>query len=128
MAHSNEQKDIRKRFARLLAGKRHPFPLIGEVLKAPTRHGVYVVYGPRNKILAVRRTVRGRNGILQRLTDHLRGNSSFMAGHFKRDGLRLRGTCSYTYVAVKNPRKRALLESYAVGYLCPTHLGLGELI
>jgi hypothetical protein len=27
---------------------------------------------------------------------------------------------------LEDPRKRALLEAYAVGTLCPRHIGLGE--
>jgi hypothetical protein len=125
---SRERKDIRRRFAKLLKGKRRAFPSLREPLDVPSRHGVYIVYGPRNAILHVGRTVRAQRGLWQRLTEHLRSNSSFMASRFERDGSKLRGKCSYVYTVVKNDRTRALLESYAVGYLCPKHLGLGRLL
>lgn len=39
---------------------------------------------------------------------------------------KLRGGYGFRYLTVKNPRQRALLEAYAIGVLCPAHIGLGE--
>ncbi len=128
MKKSREQQDVRRRFARLMRAKRYRFPSHRERLFAPPHHGVYVVFGPGNRILHVGRTVRGKRGLLQRLTDHLRGNSSFTASSFQRDGSKLRGKCSYAFLTIKDARSRVLLESYAVGFLCPKHLGLGGLL
>ncbi len=74
----------------------------------------------------VGRTLRGKGGIHQRLNNHLHGQSSFTAVKFDRMGWKLRNGYEYQYLEVRNSRKRALLEAYAIGMLCPNHIGLGE--
>jgi hypothetical protein len=72
------------------------------------------------------RTLRGKNGLRQRLKNHLAGASSFTIKHLNRDGSRLRRGYMYQYLRVRHPRTRALLEYYATGLLCPKHLGEGQ--
>lgn len=71
------------------------------------------------------RTTRAQNGLRQRLFGHLNGRSSFTRVFFARDGSQLRAGYRYKVLVVSDPRIRALLEAYAVGRLCPQHLGLG---
>ena len=74
----------------------------------------------------VGRTVTGKRGLKQRLFNHLHGRSSFVIQSFAGSGAKLRGKFSFRYVLVPNNRLRALLEAYAIGRLCPRHLGVGE--
>ena len=41
----------------------------------------------------------------------------------ERDGTTLRKGYTFSYMIVPDPRMRALLEAYAIGRLCPAHLG-----
>ena len=38
----------------------------------------------------------------------------------------MRGSYKFKYIEVKSNRKRALLEAYTAGMLCPAHFGTGE--
>jgi len=122
----HELQSIRKLFAKLIRAKRTAFPREGVHLVAPDKQGVYLIYSPRGQVLHVGRTVSGQKGLQQRLKNHLQGKSSFTAADFKRDGSQLRSSHSYAFVRVRNDRHRALLEAFAVGNLCPKHLGVGK--
>jgi hypothetical protein len=39
----------------------------------------------------------------------------------------VRARCTYRFLIVENDRMRALLEAYAIGHLCPHHIGLHQL-
>jgi hypothetical protein len=117
---------IKSLFIKLIECPIQQFPTNRGSLIAPFEPGVYVIYGPRKKVLYVGRTPRGIGGLRQRLVNHLHGMSSFTKKYLGGDGSKLRTTCGYRFVIVKNPRHRALLEYYATGCLCPAHLGLGE--
>ena len=123
---SRELARIKKLYQHLLRCSPEQFPIRGERLSVTDKQGVYIIYGPRKQVLHVGRTVRGRKGLSQRLKNHLHGNSSFTVEHLKGDGSKLRGTHSFRFVAISDARTRALLEAFAVGHLCPKHLGLGE--
>jgi hypothetical protein len=74
-------------------------------------------------------TPRAKGGIRQRLNDHLAGNSSFTIKHLKEDPLKLRGEYEFQCVVVSDSRLRALSEAYAIGQLCPAHIGhIGEAV
>lgn len=121
-----ELQTIKKLFAQLMKAAPIAFPSARQRLDAPTTQGVYLIFGPRGRILHVGRTVSGQRGLRQRLNNHLQGQSSFTASMFKRKGHLLRETHSFAYLEVSDARRRALLEAYAVGNLCPEHLGVGE--
>lgn len=120
-----EPETVRALFDKLMQARLEVFPEFRQRLTAPTRRGVYVIYDPRGKVLHVGRTPRAQNGIAQRLRGHMAGRSSFVKEHFRGDGSKLRGRCKFRCLVVKNPRRRALLEAYAISHLCPAHLGLG---
>ena len=67
-----------------------------------------------------------KGGLAQRLRDHLSGSSSFKYHYLNGDGSILRNNYQFRCVEVENPRIRTLLEAYAIGHLCPQHLGLGQ--
>lgn len=102
------------------------FPTARQRLDASTKQGVYVILDTKNRIAHVGRTLRAKNGIAQRLNNHLHAASSFTVHHLKGDGNKLRGKYRFKYIEVRNDRARALLEAYAIAKLCPKHLGLGK--
>jgi hypothetical protein len=59
--------------------------------------------------------VRGKRGLYQRLNNHLQGASSFV----------IKALDGYRCIAVENNRLRAFLEAFAIGHLCPDHIGDG---
>ncbi|MCK4403819.1 MAG: hypothetical protein KAW02_01890 [candidate division Zixibacteria bacterium] len=79
-----------------------------------------------DRVVHVGRTRKAKDGIHQRLKNHLYGRSSFADHCLSGKGSKLRRGYKYRYLEVENGRERALLESYAIGHLCPLHLGLGE--
>lgn len=125
---TREQKAVRTLFERLVRAPLHEFPASRGRIDAPDRKGVYVIYCPRGTVLHVGSTPRARKGIGQRLKDHMAGQSSFTQKYFhrhKRKGPQLREGYSFRCLCVPDPRTRALLEAFAIGRLCPEHIGHG---
>jgi hypothetical protein len=122
---NEECREIENLFRKLCDQPRRSFPQEHQRLDAPLRHGVYIIR-KGEAVLHVGRTLRAKDGLHQRLTNHLHGSSSFTEEYLKGHGEILRGTqYTFQYLEVPDQRKRALLEAYAVGQLCPVHLGLG---
>jgi hypothetical protein len=82
---------VRKLFTELTRSPLHTFPDFREMLNAPDRQGVYVIYNPRGKVMPVGRTLRAKGGIAQRLRNHMAGASSFTIQYLKGRGVKLRG-------------------------------------
>ncbi len=120
---TSERTTIKRFFKQLLARESRAFPDKGKPLSVPCTHGVYIIRKGRS-VLHVGRTLRARNGLRQRLSNHLCGQSSFTKKYLKGESKTLRKGHTYQYLEVESSRQRALLESYAVGSLCPKHLGL----
>ena len=126
--HRNVARDFRTvkaQFRALLQQPLRKFPMPGEPLDAPKLKGVYVIYDPKGKVVHVGRTPKARGGLAQRLKDHLSGASSFTLHYLKKDGAKLRGRYRFRCLAVGDRWLRAYLEAYAIGRLCPAHIGLG---
>lgn len=121
-----EQKLVRACFAKLRRSPLKPFPIPRQKLDAPDRKGVYVIYDARGRVLHVGRTPKAKGGLAQRLSNHLSAASSFTKQYLKGKGTKLRHGCVFRCLVVEDSRLRALVEAYAIGYLCPAHLGLGE--
>jgi len=121
----SEKTEIQNLHKNLISQNRSKFPEKGKPLNVPCTHGVYIIR-KGNKVLHVGRTHRGKKGLHQRLSNHLHGASSFAVEYLKSMGEKLRKGHTYQYLEVKGDRQRALLEAYAVGTLCPVHLGLGK--
>lgn len=123
---NNECEEIEALFEELTEQPRRSFPQNRQPIDAPSKPGVYIIR-KGEIVLHVGRTLRGRNGLRQRLKNHLHGSSSFTNKYLKGKGSVLREDgYTYQYLVLEDPRKRALLEAYAVGTLCPEHIGLGE--
>jgi len=121
-----EQKAIRSLFSRLRRAPLHRFPRRGRALLCPARHGVYLIIDRVGRVAHVGRTTRGQDGLLQRLQNHLAGQSSFVILYLKGRPSRLRNGYWYSWLVISNPRTRALVEAYATGVLCPRHIGTGK--
>lgn len=123
---ASELRKVESLFAELVGGELCVFPEHRQPLNAPDTLGVYIIYSPRGRVLHVGRTPRAKGGLAQRLRNHMYGSSSFKYYYLDGDGSKLRGKYKFRYVEVSDGRIRALLEAYAVGHLCPAHLGLGS--
>lgn len=117
---------VRKKFKQLQTAAKIEFPKSRQTLRAPNKRGVYIIFAPSGRVLHVGAAPRGQNGIASRLRNHLQAQSSFMWNYkpLRREGSRLRNGYKFSYLVVRNPRVRAFLESYAVGRLCPRHIGV----
>lgn len=122
---SSEIKTVEIFFSKLLSANLTVFPEFRQPLNAPSTQGVYIIYDPQGTVVHVGRTPKAKGGLAQRLRDHLSGSSSFKYHYLNGDGSILRNNYQFRCVEVENPRIRALLEAYAIGHLCPQHLGLG---
>ncbi len=122
---TREQETVKALFTELMHSPLQTFPARRGELKAPVRRGVYVIYSPRKKVVHVGRTPKAKGGIAQRLRDHMSGASSFTTQYLKKQGSKLRGRYKFRCIVVGGRRRRALLEAYAIGRLCPAHIGLG---
>jgi hypothetical protein len=69
-----ERELINVLFGRLINAPLETFPLTRGPLGVPDQHGVYVIYGPRGKVLYVGRTQRAMinsgSGLRRRLAAH----------------------------------------------------------
>lgn len=123
----SESALIQRLYRRLLKATRFSFPPPRGALSAPNQHGVYLVFNSDGDVAHVGRTVRGGEGLHRRLTNHLHGKSSFARKYLSGHVAELRNGYTFAYLEVPDSRQRALLEAYAVGRLCPLHLGVGEM-
>jgi excinuclease UvrABC nuclease subunit len=120
----NESQEVKRLFSELCVQSGRSFNR--QPLDAPSKPGVYIIRQGET-VLHVGRTLHGRGGLHQRLENHLHGSSSFTKEYLKGKGAILReGGYTYQYLELEDSRKRALLEAYAIGTLCPKHIGLGE--
>jgi len=125
MSANRECRKINELFDKLIKQEERLFPEWRQPLNAPSTHGVYIIR-KKKTIVHVGRTIRGVNGLHQRLRNHLYGSSSFTRNHLKGDGSILRqGEYSYQYLELEDETQRAFVEAYAVGNLCPEYIGLG---
>jgi len=121
-----ESQEVKKLFDELCAQPTRSFPQHGQRLNTSKKPGVYIIRREKT-VLHVGRTLRGRDGLYQRLKNHLHGSSSFTEKYLKGKGATLREVgYTYQYLELEDARKRALLEAYTVGTLCPEHIGLGD--
>lgn len=122
---TSERQKVEEVFTELCRQPMLQFPQKRKPLEAPSDPAVYIIR--KGKIvLHVGRTLRGKDGLYRRLKNHLYGSSSFTKKYLKGNGAALRKGHTYQFVLVEDPRLRALVEAYAIGMLCPKHIGLGE--
>jgi hypothetical protein len=122
---TSERQKIQGLFKELYKQPMLQFPQERQQLDAPLEPAVYIICKGET-VLHVGRTLRGKYGLYQRLKNHLYGSSSFTDKYLKGNGATLRKGYSYRFLVVEDARLRALLEAYAIGTLCPKHIGLGD--
>jgi hypothetical protein len=116
---SEESQQIVELFDKLIVA-----PIRGlESRDVPNLHGVYVLYAPNGTVLHAGKTRNGKGGLRQRIGNHRNGSSSFVRIFLSGDHSSLRSGHSFRCLVVENARLRALLEAYAIGKLCPAHIG-----
>ena len=120
-----ESNIIKILFQNLLDAELHTFPVKGKI-KVTDKQGVYIIYDPDDIVLHVGNTPSGIKGLNQRLYNHITKNGVLYKKHLNPNNIEMRGTHKFRCLEVKDPRHRALLESYAIGSLCPVHFGTGE--
>jgi hypothetical protein len=120
-----EPKAIKAKMNQLVKSPLLRFPVSGDRLTIPHLQGVYIICDPKGRVAHVGRTVRGKRGLHQRINNHLHGRSSFVIKALNGKGARLRNGFKFRFIAIENSRLRALIEAFAIGQLCPDHLGDG---
>lgn len=120
-----ESHAIKKLFKKLISNDFHIFPERGKI-NVTEKHGVYIIYSPKDEVLHVGNTPSGKKGLNQRLYNHISCIGVFYRKYLKLNNIKMRGTHKFRYLEVKDSRQRALLEAYAAGNLCPFHFGTGE--
>ena len=123
---SAERDHIKALLRKLDSQPLQAFPAPRGKLEAPRTHGVYLIRSIAGEVLHVGRTVSAKNGLAQRLRNHLDGKSSFVRSYLNGDARVLRDNHSFQCIEVEDDRERALLEHCAVAWYCPAHLGLGR--
>ena len=125
MQSKKEAQKIEKLLKDLCSWPTLTFPTEGGFKDAdvPTKHGVYIIYNPKKLVVHVGQALSGKNGLRQRLSNHLYGQSSFARQHLKGHGEKLRLGYKFRFIEISDSRERALLENLAIGKLCPKHLG-----
>ena len=118
-------RDVERHFNKLREQPLRRFPDSSRELAAPSELGVYIIYSPTGKVVHVGRTSSARKGIAQRLRNHRNGNSSFTKKYLEGDGSKLKRGYKFRCLIVEDDRLRAYLEAYAIGRLCPAHIGTG---
>ncbi|MDY2586790.1 GIY-YIG nuclease family protein [Winogradskyella aquimaris] len=119
-----ESENVKTLYDNLINAQFYSFPLLGKV-SVSVKQGVYIIYGSNNKVLHVGKTSRAKNGLNQRLTNHLRAQSSFSKAYLIKNGIDLRQIGSYKIIEIEDSRMRTFVEALAIGKLCPAHVGTG---
>lgn len=119
---SAEALEIEWALEALLTQDYNQFPAPNRRVKVNGRGGVYVIFDERKTVLHVGRSIN----LNRRLNAHRYFSSSFSKRYLKVNELKINEQYSFKYLQVNNSRKRALLESLAIGILCPKHLGTGR--
>lgn len=120
-----EKKLIMALFEQLKKAELNYFPEKGKV-DITCNKGVYIIFSPDGKVMHVGNTPRGKNGLRQRLNNHIYKKSSFSKKFLGPKGLSVRDEFSFRVLEVPCARHRMLLEALAIGELCPEHLGTYE--
>ena len=126
---TDQERELRNNktlFTELMKTPLQTFPPLRGKLIAPKKQVVYEIRDPSGIVDHVGKTDRAKEGGHQRLRAHMSGSSSYVIKYLKGDRSKLRNKYQFRCIVVDDPRLRALFESYAVGQLCPRHLGTGE--
>jgi len=119
-----EQEKILVLHKKLVASKSHKFPCKGKI-EVSIKQGVYIVYNNKKTPLHVGKTNDGKNGLDQRLLNHVRNQSSFSKLYMQINNVSLRDWGEFQFIEIEDARERSLLEALTAGLLCPLHIGTG---
>lgn len=117
-----EAERIKELFNTLINSELYKFPIAGKVVVSKDQ-GVYIIFNSESCAAHVGNTVRGKEGLNQRLNNHLKNQSTFAQKFISPNNYSLRSEFRYQYIVVPSARDRALLQALAIGLLCPLHLG-----
>ena len=120
-----EPQKIEFLFKNLIKADLQDFPNRGK-LNVTCNKGVYIIYNSNEEVVHVGRTPYGKDGLCQRLNDHIYGRSSFARNFLKPNKLSIRKGFSFKILEVSSARERTLLEALTCGLLCPKYIGTGE--
>ena len=120
-----KHENIVRLYEKLLVSEKVLFPATGYKFSAPFQKGVYIIYNENDEVVHVGCTPRAKNGIKQRLCNHLQGKSSFVGQFLKGNGTLLRHGYGFRCLVVEDPSDRKYLEGLTIGKLCPRHIGKG---
>jgi hypothetical protein len=110
---------IKNYYTKLINSQKYNFSNLKSITD---KQGVYVIYNKKDIVLHVGRTIRGFGGLRQRLGNHKKGQSSFVRIFLKGDKNKIKD-CAFKCIKVPKYQERAWLEGYAIGMLCPRHIG-----
>src|SRR4051794_13347732 len=99
----NEKIAVKRLFQQLSASTRVRFPPFRGKIPAPNEQGVYIIYNRAGRVVHVGRTPSGRNGLRQRLGNHLHNASSFTTHYLGGRGSKLRNGYRFRYIVVSRP-------------------------
>jgi hypothetical protein len=119
-----EPNKIMNLFNELIVSKQYFFPVIGKV-NISDKHGVYIIYSPKDEVLHVGVTKTAKGGLNQRLLNHIRNQSTFSKGYMQKKTINLRNGYKFRFIEIDDLITRCLLEALTIGLLCPAHLGTG---
>lgn len=120
----DESKRIMNLHNQLIISNKYDIPIVGKVKICPNQ-GVYIIYSQTGFVLHVGKTNGGKNGIDQRLLNHVRNQSSFSKLYMQLNNINLRGMAKFQFIEIDDARTRSLLEALTAGLLCPIHIGIG---
>jgi len=83
------------------------------------KHGVYIIYGLDNRALHVGRTKAGKQGLNQRLSNHMKNQSSFSREYLNSEGSILRNGYKFKFIMLVyqvNPEELFLPTSIHTGH------------
>lgn len=120
----NESEQVLQLHNLLLNSELYLFPKKGKV-DVSIEQGVYIIYNQKGIVLHVGKTDRAKNGLNQRLQNHLRNQSSFSKKYLIPNTVNIRFEGRFKYIEIENDRLRTFTEAFTVGKLCPKHVGTG---
>lgn len=121
----SEADEIMSLHKELIKSEKFIFPVKGKV-NVSKNHGVYIIYDPNDIVLHVGMTPYGKDGLDQRLYNHISKTGVFYRNFLQPRGIEMRGKYFFRFIVVENAKTRALLEALTAGLLCPEHFGTGE--
>ncbi|WP_191861069.1 GIY-YIG nuclease family protein [Hanstruepera ponticola] len=120
----SEPQKMMKLYNELVKSVIYEFPDKGKV-NISKKQGVYIVYDNKSQPLHVGKTNGAKNGLNDRLQNHVWNQSSFSKLYMQKNKIVLRDWGKFQFIVLEDDRERALLEALTAGLLCPAHIGTG---